>query len=239
MAISRSDGFVDLRVSPSGGGRANEDSVWPSFTDIMTVVVLIFLVSLVVIMMRNTELVAQLSDSVSQNEMISNQRSDFELRIASMGDELVQLRALLDQTDSQRKSAEQDAEQKQIEILALLSDISDLSKVRDVLAQDKAALSAELGDVNAEKLALLSDQQQMRTEIAALQDDKRMLAQDKAALSAELGDVNAEKLALLSDQQQMRTEIAALQDDKRMLAQDKAALSAELGDVNAEKLALL
>ncbi|MDC0978780.1 hypothetical protein OAS06_00155 [Gammaproteobacteria bacterium] len=239
MAISRSDGFVDLRVSPSGGGRANEDSVWPSFTDIMTVVVLIFLVSLVVIMMRNTELVAQLSDSVSQNEMISNQRSDFELRIASMGDELVQLRALLDQTDSQRKSAEQDAEQKQIEILALLSDISDLSKARDVLAQDKAALSAELGDVNAEKLALLSDQQQMRTEIAALQDDKRMLAQDKAALSAELGDVNAEKLALLSDQQQMRTEIAALQDDKRMLAQDKAALSAELGDVNAEKLALL
>ena len=54
----------------------------------MTVVVLIFLVSLVVIMMRNTELVAQLSDSVSQNETISNQRSDFELRIASMGDEL-------------------------------------------------------------------------------------------------------------------------------------------------------
>ena len=72
----------------------------------MTVVVLIFLVSLVVIMMRNTELVAQLSDSVSQNETISNQRSDFELRIASMGDELVQLRALLDHTDSQRNSAE-------------------------------------------------------------------------------------------------------------------------------------
>ena len=37
-----------------------------------------------------------------------------------MGDELVQLRAVLDQTDSQRKSAEQDAEQKQIEILALI-----------------------------------------------------------------------------------------------------------------------
>ncbi|XXK22165.1 hypothetical protein ACMAY5_13315 [Arenicellales bacterium nBUS_48] len=232
MAISRSDGFVDLRVSPSGGGRANEDSVWPSFTDIMTVVVLIFLVSLVVIMMRNTELVAQLSDSVSQNETISSQRGDLELRIASMGDELAQLRALLDQTDSQRKSAEQDAEQKQIEILALLSDVSDLSKVRDMLAQDKAALNAELGDVNAEKQALLSDQQQMRTEIAALQDDKNMLAQDKAALNAELGDVNAEKQALLSDQQQMRTEIAALQDDKNMLAQDKAAL-------NAEKQALL
>ena len=228
MAISRSDGFVDLRVLPSAGGLANEDSVWPSFTDIMTVVVLIFLVSLVVIMMRNTELVAQLSDSVSQNETISSQRGGLELRIASMGDELAQLRAALDQTDSQRKSAEKDAEQKQIEILALLSDISDLSKVRDLLAQDKAALSAELGDVNAEKQALLSDQQEMRTEIAALQDDNSTLAQDKAALSAELGDVNAEKQALLSDQQEMRTEIAALQDDNSTLAQDKAALSANL-----------
>ncbi len=38
----RSDGFVDLRISPSVSGRSDEDSVWPSFTDIMTVVVLIF-----------------------------------------------------------------------------------------------------------------------------------------------------------------------------------------------------
>ncbi|MEK9626303.1 MAG: hypothetical protein VW546_06435, partial [Gammaproteobacteria bacterium] len=65
MAITRSDGFVDLRISPSVSGRSDEDSVWPSFTDIMTVVVLIFLVSLIVILMRNTELVQQLRDSMS------------------------------------------------------------------------------------------------------------------------------------------------------------------------------
>ncbi len=231
MAISRSDGFVDLRVSPSGGGRANEDSVWPSFTDIMTVVVLIFLVSLVVIMMRNTELVAQLSDSVSQNETISSQRGDLELRIASMGDELAQLRALLDQTDSQRKSAEQDAEQKQIEILALLSDVSDLSKVRDMLAQDKAALNAELGDVNAEKQALLSDQQQMRTEIAALQDDKNMLAQDKAALSANLATAvsgSNERLDQLELSERAREELSA----------DLSRLQSVLAQLQAEQIRL-
>ena len=65
MAISRTDGFVDLRVSPTVSGRSDEDSVWPSFTDIMTVVVLIFLVALVVILMRNTELVGQLRERLA------------------------------------------------------------------------------------------------------------------------------------------------------------------------------
>jgi len=45
----RTEGFVDLRVSPSGQLATNEDSVWPSFTDVMTVIVMIFLLALVVI----------------------------------------------------------------------------------------------------------------------------------------------------------------------------------------------
>ena len=38
-------GFTDLRVSHAHG-IGNEDSVWPSFTDIMTVIVMIFLMAL-------------------------------------------------------------------------------------------------------------------------------------------------------------------------------------------------
>ena len=48
-------GFVDLRVSPSGQTNVNEDSVWPSFTDVMTVIVMIFLLALVIILIRNME----------------------------------------------------------------------------------------------------------------------------------------------------------------------------------------
>ncbi len=52
------DGFVDLRLNRQDG-QVNE-SFWPSFTDIMTVIVMIFLISMVVLLMRNMELVNQL-----------------------------------------------------------------------------------------------------------------------------------------------------------------------------------
>ncbi len=53
--MSDSTGFIDLRVGHGAQG-VGDDSVWPSFTDIMTVIVMIFLMALVVIMVRNFEL---------------------------------------------------------------------------------------------------------------------------------------------------------------------------------------
>jgi hypothetical protein len=52
------DGFTDLRMGV-GSNDVNE-GFWPSFTDIMTVVVMIFLISMVVLLVRNIELVSQL-----------------------------------------------------------------------------------------------------------------------------------------------------------------------------------
>ncbi|MGA0344184.1 MAG: hypothetical protein ACO3NU_08200, partial [Arenicellales bacterium] len=139
MAITRSDGFVDLRISPSVSGRSDEDSVWPSFTDIMTVVVLIFLVSLIVILMRNTELVQQLRDSMSQTETMTNQQSELEIRIATLGDSVTRLQAALERSEQAKSAAEQTATERQQEILALLTEVADLTGVREVLTEEKAA----------------------------------------------------------------------------------------------------
>ena len=49
-----SDEFVDLR-----SGDLSSESFWPSFTDIMTVIVMIFLIAMVVLLMRNMELVRE------------------------------------------------------------------------------------------------------------------------------------------------------------------------------------
>ena len=51
-------GFTDLRLN--GGGGEVQEGFWPSFTDIMTVVVMIFLIAMVVLLVRNMELVNQL-----------------------------------------------------------------------------------------------------------------------------------------------------------------------------------
>lgn len=52
------NGFIDLRQG-GDAGRVS-DSFWPSFTDIMMVVVMIFMIASVVLILRNWELVAEL-----------------------------------------------------------------------------------------------------------------------------------------------------------------------------------
>ena len=157
MAITRTDGFVDLRVSPMVSGRSDEDSVWPSFTDIMTVVVLIFLVALVVILMRNTELVGQLRESVTETETMTSQRGQMEMRMASLGDEVVRLRSILEQSEVERSAAEQTIALKEGEISSLLNDVGALQKMRDALAGEKASLGEQLAAVKEERKQLTTE----------------------------------------------------------------------------------
>ena len=87
--MSTTQSFVDLRTSSLSQGSHTDDSVWPSFTDIMTVVVMIFLMSLVVILLRNVELVKSEQESArlaalkgSENVQLESAVTRLEQRIA-------------------------------------------------------------------------------------------------------------------------------------------------------------
>ena len=242
MAITRSEGFVDLRVSPSVSGRSDEDSVWPSFTDIMTVVVLIFLVSLVVILMRNTELVAQLSESVSQKQAMTTQQGDLELRIASLGDEIVHLRVALNQTEADRLAAEQKTQLKEGEISALLDDVSALKQLRAQLASEKATLAEEkagLGEklttvtgekeqLAGQKAALLITQQELKGQVESLQQTRTTLSTDIARLQGSLSAMQAEQAALALTAQAQAQEAASLAEARDGLSKERDELTTQV-----------
>ena len=242
MATSRSEGFVDLRVSPSASGRSDEDSVWPSFTDIMTVVVLIFLVSLVVILMRNTELVAQLSESVSQKQVMTTQQGDLELRIASLGDEIVHLRVALDQTETDRLAAEQKTQLKEGEISALLDDVSVLKQLRAQLASEKATLAeqkAGLGEklttvtgekeqLTGQKAALLITQQELKGQVESLQQTRTTLGTDIARLQGSLSAMQAEQAALTITAQAQAQEATSLAQARDDLSKERDELTTQV-----------
>ena len=211
MAITRTDGFVDLRVSPTVSGRSDEDSVWPSFTDIMTVVVLIFLVALVIILMRNTELVGQLRESVSQTETMTTQRGEMEMRIAALGDEVVRLRSVLAQAEAERSAAEETIVLKESEISALLDDVGALQKVREALAAEKAGLTEEL---------------------AAVEDERQQLSTEKAALSEELAGVIAQS-------QNQLEQLAASEGLREQLSLDLTNLNNALSELQSEQSRLI
>jgi len=73
--MSFGDGFVDLRANNDSTADGNE-SFWPSFTDIMTVIVMIFLLASTVLILRNWELVAELRATiVAEREASAQVRS--------------------------------------------------------------------------------------------------------------------------------------------------------------------
>jgi len=62
------EGFVDLRQNQ---GRMVDESFWPSFTDIMTVVVMIFLIATSILIVKNWELVNELQARIKVEQKIS------------------------------------------------------------------------------------------------------------------------------------------------------------------------
>jgi len=132
------EGFTDLRLN--SGHQDIQEGFWPSFTDIMTVVVMIFLISMVVLLVRNMELVNQLRATMEAERIAA------ELARAT-GEEK-------DSLSSALHRAEERVQQMQLEIMRLqdkglnsealiaeqLRAISALTNERDDLAQQAAQL---------------------------------------------------------------------------------------------------
>ena len=231
MAITRSDGFVDLRISPSVSGRSDEDSVWPSFTDIMTVVVLIFLVSLIVILMRNTELVQQLRDSMSQTETMTNQQSELELRIATLGDSVTQLQAALERSEQAKSAAEQTATERQQEILALLTDVADLTGVREVLTEEKAALTQQLDQVQA-------DRDGRQQQLAVSEQEREALALNLDRVQQALVELQTEQARLIGALQSQSEKTQVVTQSRDDLLSERQRLAEQVGTLDVMRVSL-
>ena len=205
-------------------------------------VVLIFLVALVVILMRNTELVGQLRESVTQTETMTSQRGEMEMRMASLGDEVVRLRSILQQSEAERSAAEQTIVLKEGEIASLLNDVGALQKVRKALAGEKAVLDEELAAVKEEREQLTTEKAALSEALAGMSSEREQLKTEKAALLAtqqelksELVSLEQERTALQTTRASLQAEVATLIATREQLTTEKAALSEALAGMSSER----
>ena len=75
----------------------------------MTVIVMIFLMALVVILIRNVDLVRQLKQTIALEQESAVQSDTLALRIATLGDEIAGLQLQLGEIDARRLQAESTA----------------------------------------------------------------------------------------------------------------------------------
>lgn len=170
------DGFTDLRLN-SQEGQVSE-SFWPSFTDIMTTVVMIFLIAMVVLLVRNMELVNQLRSTMEAERIAA------ELARAT-GEEKDSLSMALHRAQEQLQQARLDImrlEQKAVDreslITKQMATISDLTGRRDDLAQQAAQLTlanqqmeADLKNRKARLTTLTQSLKNREIELGAARDE--------------------------------------------------------------------
>jgi chromosome segregation ATPase len=212
------EGFIDLRRNTIA--ETGADSFWPSFTDIMMVVVMIFMIASVVLMLRNWELVQTLRDTIeSEREAEARARSMTETS-ATLEEQLAQ------------------AQHENSELRMRLMRANEIShNMREQLSLQQQQL---LG-LQADKQRLTASLQQAQLDVQ-LQEDK---ARESEARYTQLEDVRdtleqrlQQVLAQLSQEEQQNreqaAELAELRQGSSLTEQQLTLLQGEYDDLRVK-----
>ena len=149
--------FVDLRRS-----HLSSESFWPSFTDIMMVVVMIFLLTSMILMVKNWELLDQLRSSMAAEEQAekiihdtSQENATLEEQLAQAQNEISMLRMQLLQASEQANQLNVELDDKDRQIVIMLSDNAKLKNSVDKNENQITGLNSQLLSMQ-DKLALLN-----------------------------------------------------------------------------------
>jgi len=133
-------GFTDLRLN-GGGSDEVQEGFWPSFTDIMTVVVMIFLISMVVLLVRNMELVNQLRATMEAERIAAELARATGVEKDSLSSELHRAEERVQRMQLEIMRLQEKGLRSETLIAEQLRAISGLSNERNDLAQQAAQLA--------------------------------------------------------------------------------------------------
>ena len=181
------EGFIDLRQDHDAG--TGSDSFWPSFTDIMMVVVMIFMIASTVLMLRNWELVEKL-------------RATIEAEYAAM--------ALARSASETSATLEEQLAQAQHANTEMRMQLMRMTERNDTLSEQLSGQEQQLLVLEADNQQLAASLQKYRFD-ALLNDDQLKQARDEVnTLQQRMQQVLDELAGSEEAKQKQATELAAL-----------------------------
>ncbi len=181
------DGFVDLRQNQA---QLVDESFWPSFTDIMTVVVMIFLIATSVLIVKNWELVNELKNRIVVEQKISQRLK------ASMAAQQKTSQELLESQDKRFEISRK----LRLSIEAERRTVAAIQKT----SQEKETLEETLTHTQSEMSLLRL--QLMQAKESATERDRLIVEQDK-----QLRQMLLSKNKLLSDMKGKENKLSGVQ----------------------------
>ncbi|RLA02955.1 MAG: hypothetical protein DRQ45_03845 [Gammaproteobacteria bacterium] len=181
------EGFIDLRQNHDAD--TGSDSFWPSFTDIMMVVVMIFMIASTVLMLRNWELVEKL-------------RATIEAEYAAM--------ALARSASETSATLEEQLAQAQHANTEMRMQLMRVTERNDTLSEQLSGQEQQLLELETDNQKLAASLQKYRFD-ALLNDDQLKQARDEVnTLQQRMQQVLDELTGSEEVKQKQATELAAL-----------------------------
>lgn len=235
--------FAPIGQTQHGG--SGENSFWPSFTDIMMVITMIFLMATSLLVVRNWQLVGELRESIAAEQVASQtieitvqENATLEERLANaeQSNSILRLRAL--KKEEELRSAKSDILRQQSNINQLETQLVKLEE-----SVESANNAARVAELEVERLAI-----EKQTLTRLLQNVEQQLArqtqqteQTRSQL-AEQTQQTQQTLSQLAEQKQQNqlslAELVEAQSRIASLTESSATQQASISELTREKLLL-
>jgi len=222
---------MNTSFPPIGGSHAGiggENSFWPSFTDIMMVITMIFLMATSLLVVRNWQLVAELQESIAAERMAaqmiestSQENATLEERLANaeQSNSILRLRML---------KKDEELELAQNAIREQESSIASLELANSELDTNLQQTRTQLDAANLEIDAATAQYRELAQQIAALNQQlaQQKLADEQTRSQLEVARTQIAELSASSKRQQQS--ISQLTQEKTLLNQEIEAYNQQL-----------
>jgi chromosome segregation ATPase len=192
------EGFVDLRRNLSTTG---EGSFWPSFTDIMMVVAMIFMIASTALVVRNWDLVRELRATIMAEQQAEEKArsatetsATLEEQLARARRELAELRSRLAQSEETNQARTRQLNRQEQRLLALQAERQQLTADLEKSGLAVRRSRDELAQAQAQVKQLVDARDSLQTRLQQALDDMTMLEQRSVEQAAELAAAQQQRV---------------------------------------------
>jgi len=210
-------GFVDLRLNRR---RSIDEGFWPSFTDIMTVVVMIFLMGMVVVVLQNMEVTNNMKSALLEKQRATElakstfeEKSKVSHQLSDAEEELARLRMMIILANDQRKTMEGQLSASREELQALNNQFTSLQESHNSLQESHNRIIGEKD---------LADRQ--------LENQAQMLARTKS----QLNELTQQQTILLQQQTLLTSELASSREAQALSESKLATVTQQASSADQE-----
>jgi myosin heavy subunit len=193
------EGFVDLRRNMTAA--RGDSSFWPSFTDIMMVVVMIFMIASTVLVLRNWDLVRELRATILAEQQAEEKARDatetsatLEEQLARAHREVAELRARLLQSEETNQARTRQLNRQEQRLLALQAERQQLTANLEQARLAARRSHDELAQTQAEAKQLVETRDSLQARLQQALDEMAKLEERSVKQAMELAETQQQQV---------------------------------------------